>query len=72
MKNTVTDGIKIMPAEWISLYLSDLEDTPDEVVLKATIRLEGLDEISGKAVSDSGYVTIDAADYGDDPNKKGS
>lgn len=69
MKNTVTQDIKIMPFEWIETNMGDLEDG---MVLKATIRFDGLDEISGKAVSDSGYVTIDAADYEDDPNKIGS
>jgi len=72
MKNTVTQDIKIMPINWINNNLSQLEDTDEEMILKATIRLDGLDEISGKAVTDSGYVTIDAADYVDDPNKLGS
>jgi len=69
MKNTVIQDIKIVPFEWIETNMGDLEDG---MVLKATIKLDGWDEISGKAVADSGYVTIDAADYVDDPNKKGS
>lgn len=74
MKNTVSQQINIMPADWIFTWMGDLmeEVPPVEKILKATVRLEGLDEISGKAVSDSGYVTINAADYIDDITKKGS
>jgi hypothetical protein len=72
MKNTVTQDIKILPYEWIITNLGDLEGSDEEKVLKATVRFDGVDELSGKTVSDSGYVTIDAADFEDDPNKLGS
>lgn len=67
-KKTVTQSICLIPKEWISQHEGDVEEGR---VLRAKITFKGVDEISGKEVSGEGYLTINIANYEDNPNKKG-
>uniref|UniRef100_A0A7C6A9R9 Uncharacterized protein n=1 Tax=candidate division WOR-3 bacterium TaxID=2052148 RepID=A0A7C6A9R9_UNCW3 len=67
-KKGVVQSLKIIPKEWCVMHEGDVEEGR---VLKAKITLKGTDEISGKEVSDEGYLTIDIGNYEDDPNKRG-
>lgn len=65
-KKSVEATIKVMPASYIEMYLSELEEFR---VLSAKIRFRGKDLLSEKSLEVEGYFTIDIGDYIDDPDK---
>lgn len=57
---TVQVNLKVLPIEWMELYLDTLYEG---VQLKATVILSGYEELTRSPVSDTGFFTIDIADY---------
>jgi hypothetical protein len=65
----VTANIKVIPQEWMIMYFNDLSLG---VELKATVIVNGYEELTHHTISDTGAFTIDIADYWDDPFTFGS
>jgi len=66
-KKTVKQSILVLPAAWIEAY-PELEDGK---ILNAKITLKGKDIISNLDVTGEGILTINIANFEDDPNKRG-
>jgi len=65
-KKDVEAIVKIMPASYIEMYLSELEEPR---VLGAKIKFKGKDLLSDKPLEVEGSFTIDIGDYPDDIDK---
>lgn len=61
---TVQTDLKMIPFEWINQYLDTLALG---CMVKATVVLSGYEELTHNPVCDSGYLTINFADYYDNP-----
>lgn len=65
----VTARIKAVPHEWMAMYYDILSPG---VQIKATVIVNGYEELTQNPVSDTGAFTINFADYYDDPFVFGS
>ncbi|MEO0093555.1 MAG: hypothetical protein ABIK67_04795 [candidate division WOR-3 bacterium] len=66
-KKTVKQSILVLPAAWIDQY-PELEDGK---VLNAKITLRGKDMVSNLEINGEGILTINIANFEDDPQKRG-
>ncbi|MEO0091634.1 MAG: hypothetical protein ABIK61_02860 [candidate division WOR-3 bacterium] len=73
LRNTVKASIKIIPWQWIVLYRDSFGEFGGEegARLKATIILNGYEELTNTPLSDTGWLDINIADYWDDPRTIG-
>lgn len=79
-KTVVKTSLNLIPSEWIQLYQDTLAPTLDptipsvspEAVVKATVIINGYEELTRNAVVDTGYLTINFADYYDNVVSVGS
>lgn len=75
-RTTVTANIKVIPGDWIiyhfGRWISNRSDTiVNGAMLKATLVLNGYEELTRESVTDTAFFTIDIADYIDDPTRLG-
>ncbi|MCX7785424.1 MAG: hypothetical protein N2201_04250 [candidate division WOR-3 bacterium] len=73
LRNTVKANIKIIPWQWIEFYRDSFGEFEqgEGARLKATIILNGYEELTNTALSDTGWLDINIADYWDDPRTIG-
>lgn len=73
LRNTVKSSITIIPWQWIEFYRDSFAqfDEGEGARLKATVILNGYEELTKTALSDTGQLDIDIADYWDDPRTIG-
>lgn len=75
-RTSVTASLKVMPGDWILYHFGRwIENQTDTIVngavLKATLILNGYEELTRESVTDTAFFTIDIADYYDDPIEQG-
>jgi len=76
---TKTANLKLIPVEWINMYLDTIaptgEDEPEVApgcMVKATVVLQGYEELTHNPIADTGFFTIDFGDYWDNPALMGN
>lgn len=75
-RSTVTAQLKVMPGDWIRYHFGRwIENQSDTIIngamLKATLVLNGYEELTRESVTDTSFFTIDIADFYDDPIEMG-
>jgi len=66
---TVSTNLKMLPVEWMTQWFDSLTQG---AMIKATVIISGYEELTRNTIADTGYFTINTADYYDDPSIFGS
>lgn len=62
--STVSANLKMLPTEWIAQWFDSLTQG---CMIKATVVISGYEELTRNPIADTGYFTINTADYYDNP-----